>query len=110
MRVVDASTDDGKPSPWRDFGAPAGEANHLPPRAAARIDVARARANLDRYLDGASVDLEELESPELLLLAVDPEEWFAGDVEGDMSGDDIEALMKSKRKWTSSWPRLLCGF
>ena len=30
------------------------------------------------------------------LLAFDPEDWFAGDVEGDMSGDDIEALITQR--------------
>ena len=32
------------------------------------------------------------------LLAGDPEEWFAGGVEGDMSGDDIEALIVQRNE------------
>ena len=32
------------------------------------------------------------------LLAGDPEEWFAGGVEGDMSGDDIEALIAQRNE------------
>ena len=32
------------------------------------------------------------------LLAGDPEEWFAGDVDGDMSGDDIEALIAQRNE------------
>jgi cysteinyl-tRNA synthetase len=32
------------------------------------------------------------------LLATDPEEWFAGDVDGDMSGDDIEALIAQRNE------------
>ncbi len=32
------------------------------------------------------------------LLAGDPEEWFAGGVEGDLSGDDIEALIAQRNE------------
>ena len=32
------------------------------------------------------------------LLASDPEEWFAGDVEGDMSGDEIDALIAQRNE------------
>jgi cysteinyl-tRNA synthetase len=32
------------------------------------------------------------------LLADDPEEWFAGDVEGDLSGDAIEALIAQRNE------------
>ena len=32
------------------------------------------------------------------LLAGDPEEWFAGGVEGDLSGDDIEALIVQRNE------------
>jgi cysteinyl-tRNA synthetase len=30
------------------------------------------------------------------LLQSDPEEWFAGDVEGELSADDIEALIAKR--------------
>jgi len=32
------------------------------------------------------------------LLLSDPEEWFAGDVEGELSADDIEALIEKRNK------------
>jgi cysteinyl-tRNA synthetase len=32
------------------------------------------------------------------VLAGDPEQWFAGDVDGDMTGDDIEALIAQRNE------------
>ena len=32
------------------------------------------------------------------MLTVDPEEWFAGDVDGDLSSDDIEALIEQRNE------------
>jgi cysteinyl-tRNA synthetase len=32
------------------------------------------------------------------VLAGDPEHWFAGDVDGDMTGDDIEGLIAQRNE------------
>ena len=69
-----------------DFGVPEGTA---------KTRLRRARQLLEQEMEKLAAQMYA--AGELLgLLTSDPEEWFAGDVDGELSADDIEAMIEGE--------------